>query len=102
MPGGIVFDAGVQWRGRRIVLGAQVQDVSTMLQSWSVNPSAFSIEGTNPDTGFPYTFQEVFAQELPSGETFLVLPVLRLGSGIVWPVGSISTVTCRFGYGCSL
>ena len=90
---GYSFDAGVQWRGRRIVLGAQVQDVSTMLQSWSVNPSAFSIEGTNPDTGFPYTFQEVFAQELPSGETFLVLPVLRLGSGIVWPVGSISTVT---------
>ena len=53
---GYSFDAGIQWLGRRIVLGAQVQDVSTMLQSWSVNPSAFKIDGTNPATGFPYTF----------------------------------------------
>ena len=90
---GYSFDAGVQWQGRRIVLGAQVQDVSTMLQSWSVNPSAFAIDDTNPNTGAPYTFQEVFAQELPTGETFLVLPVLRLGSGLVLPVGLLSTVT---------
>ena len=90
---GYSFDAGVQWHGRRFVLGAQVQDVSTMLQSWSVNPSAFAIEGTNPDTGAPYTFQEVFAQELPTGETFLVLPVLRLGSGVVFPVGLLNTLT---------
>ena len=90
---GYSFDAGIQWQGRRLVLGAQVQDVSTMLQSWSVNPSAFAIEGTNPETGAAYTFQEVFAQELPSGQTFLVLPVLRLGSGIVLPVGQVSTVT---------
>ncbi|MDE2835056.1 MAG: PorV/PorQ family protein [Bacteroidota bacterium] len=90
---GYSFDAGIQWQGRRVVLGVQVQDVSTMLQSWSVNPSAFAIEGTNPETGTAYTFQEVFAQELPSGQTFLVLPVLRLGSGIVLPVGQVSSVT---------
>ena len=90
---GYSFDAGVQWRGRRIVLGAQIQDVSTMLQSWSVNASAFKIDGTNPATGQDYTFEEVFEQELPTGETFLVLPVVRLGSGLVLPVGLLSTVT---------
>ena len=90
---GYSFDVGVQWRGRRVVLGATLQDASTMLQSWSVNPSAFTINSTNPDTGQPYTFREVFAQELPTGETFLVLPVLRLGSGLVLPVGLLNTLT---------
>ena len=49
------------------MVGVQLQDLSTMLQSWSVNASAFSIEETNPDTGVPYTFTEVFDQELPRG-----------------------------------
>lgn len=90
---GYSFDVGAQWRGRRLVFGATLQDASTMLQSWSVNPSAFAIDGTNPDTGQSYTFEEVFAQELPTGETFLVLPVMRLGSGLVFPVGQLSTMT---------
>ncbi len=90
---GYSFDVGAQWRGRRLLLGVQLQDASTMLQSWSVNPSAFAIGGTNPDTGQSYTFEEVFAQELPTGETFLVLPVLRLGSGLVFPVGLLSALT---------
>lgn len=90
---GYSFDAGAQWRGDRFMIGVQLQDLSTMLQSWSVNASAFSIEETNPDTGVPYTFTEVFDQELPTGDTFLVLPVVRLGSGLIVPVSSQSTLT---------
>ena len=41
----------------------------------------------------PYTFTEVFDQELPTGDTFLVLPVVRLGSGMIVPVSSQSTLT---------
>ena len=89
---GYSFDVGIQHRGRRLILGFQLQDASTMLQSWTVNPSAFEIEGTNPATGSPYTFEEVFAQELPTGETFLVLPVARFGSGLLIPVGLSSQV----------
>lgn len=90
---GYSFDAGAQWHGDRFMIGVQLQDLSTMLQSWSVNASAFSIEETNPDTGVPYTFTEVFDQELPTGDTFLVLPVVRLGSGLIVPVSSQSTLT---------
>ncbi len=90
---GYSFDVGVQRRGKRYLLGLQLQDASTMLQSWSVNASAFAVEGTNPNTGAAYTFEGVFAQELPTGETFLVLPVARLGSGLILPVGLNSAVT---------
>ncbi len=90
---GYSFDAGAQWHGDRFLLGVQLQDLSTMLQSWSVNASAFSIEETNPDTGVPYTFTEVFDQELPTGDTFLVLPVVRLGSGLILPISSHSILT---------
>ena len=90
---GYSFDAGAQWHGDRFMIGIQLQDLSTMLQSWSVNTSAFSIEETNPDTGAPYTFTEVFDQELPTGDTFLVLPVVRLGSGLMVPISSQSTLT---------
>ncbi len=90
---GYSFDAGAQWHGDRFMVGVQLQDLSTMLQSWSVNAAAFSIEETNPDTGLPYTFTEVFDQELPTGDTFLVLPVVRLGSALILPVSSQNTLT---------
>ncbi len=85
---GYSFDLGLQYRTGRFVLGANLQDVSTMLQSWSINPDAFRLEDVNPDTGQPYTFEEVFEQELPEGGSYLVLPVARLGSGVVLPLGA--------------
>lgn len=87
---GYSFDVGMQYRTRRFLFGANLQDASTMLQSWSINTSAFngSITDINPDTGVPYTFSEVFEQEMPAGGTFLVLPVARLGSGVILPVGA--------------
>ncbi len=89
---GYSFDAGVQWLGDQFMIGVQIQDLSTMLQSWSVNASAFTIEDINPNTGSPYTFTEAFDQDLPTGDTFLVLPVMRLGSGLKFIISSHSTI----------
>ncbi|MDX1741930.1 MAG: PorV/PorQ family protein [Rhodothermales bacterium] len=72
---GYSFDVGVKYRTGRYVLGANIQDVSTMLQSWSVNQGSLQ------------NIQDVFGQELPEGGTELVLPVARLGSGLLIPIG---------------
>lgn len=72
---GYSFDVGVQYRTGRLLLGANVQDVSTMLQSWSINRGELA------------NIEEVFGDALPSGGTELVLPVVRLGSGLVMPMG---------------
>jgi hypothetical protein len=101
---GYSMDVAAQYRVGPYRFGAVVQDVSTMLQSWSVNPEAFEVNCTNPVTNKPFDacinpetdstyagsaakYQAVFSQEIPSGGTALVLPVARLGSGAVWPVG---------------
>ena len=93
---GYSFDVGLQYRTRRFLFGVNIQDASTMLQSWSINESAFAIDDINPATGQNYTFQEVFEQELPTGQTFLVLPVARLGSGVILPAGLGNTFTLGF------
>lgn len=84
---GYSVDVGVQYTAGRLRLGANVQDISTMLQSWSINEAAFQIDTVNPETGAPYTFSEAFGQELPEGGSYLVLPVARLGAGYVLPFG---------------
>lgn len=85
---GYSFDVGAQYRRGNIALGFQLQDASTMLQAWSINPDAFAIQGTNPETGQPYTFEETFGQALPKGGSYLVLPVARFGSGLILPMGA--------------
>jgi len=102
---GYSVDVAAQYRVGPYRFGATIQDVSTMLQSWSVNPEAFEVNCVdpvtqqpfdacvNPETDSVYTgnaarYQAVFDQEIPSGGTALVLPVARLGSGAVWPVGN--------------
>lgn len=72
---GYSFDLGFQYRARRVLLGANIQDLSTMLQSWTVNTSELQ------------NIQDVFGDELPQGGTELVLPVVRLGSGFIFPTG---------------
>ena len=81
---GYSIDAGAQWRSDRYRFGVTVQDLSTMLQSWSINEAAFALDARDDED---LTFSEVFGQDLPTGGTALVLPVVRLGSGAVWPVG---------------
>jgi len=65
---GYSMDIGVRYRTPSWHLGATVQDVTTMLQSWSV------------DTDRLAAIQDVFGDDLPEGGTELVLPVLRLGA----------------------
>jgi hypothetical protein len=72
---GYSFDVGAQYIGERAFFGANVQDISTMLQSWSVNASELAA-------------LENFGQEIPDGGTVLVLPVFRLGAGYVAPFQS--------------
>ncbi len=72
---GYSFDIGVQYVSGRYRFGLNLQDASTMLQSWSVNQSSLS------------NIQEVFGDELPEGGTELVLPVARFGSGAIFPFG---------------
>lgn len=77
---GYSFDAAAQYRSARWRWGVMVQDVSTMLQSWTVNEGSLT------------NLVEVFGDEMPEGGTELVLPVLRLGSARIIPVGP-GTVT---------
>jgi len=67
---GYSVDVGAQWRVGTFVLGANIQDLPGMLQSWSVNGEAFA--------GL-----EDFGQDLPVGGAEIVLPVARLGAGLV-------------------
>ncbi len=107
---GYSMDVSGQYRQGPYRVGVHVQDLSTMLQSWSVNPDAFEVNCTNPIDGEPFEscinpetgevfsdnaarYEAVFAQEIPSGGTALVLPVARLGAGAEWPVGNGHTVT---------
>jgi hypothetical protein len=78
---GYSFDVGVQYRAGRFLLGANAQDLSTMLQTWSINTEAVQ------------PIAEVFGETLPAGGTELILPVLRLGSGYVVPIGQQHNVT---------
>ncbi|MFB6274501.1 MAG: hypothetical protein ABEL51_16580 [Salinibacter sp.] len=107
---GYSMDASARYRTGPYRFGVVVQDLTTMLQSWSVNPSAFEVNCTNPLTGQPFDacinpetdsvytsnaarYRAVFDQRIPQGGTALVLPVVRLGSGAVWPVGDGHTLT---------
>lgn len=100
---GYSTDVAAQYRVGSYRFGAVIRDVSTMLQSWSVNPEAFEVNCINPIDDQPFDaclddsgsliegnaarYEAVFDQQIPSGGTALVLPVARLGSGAVWPVG---------------
>lgn len=72
---GYSFDLAAQYRKGRFLAGVTLQDVSTMLTTWSVNADEF--EG----------FSEVFDQAVPEGGTEIVLPVARLGGGYLVPLG---------------
>ncbi len=106
---GYSFDLGVQYRTERFALGANLQDLSTMMQSWSINPDAFSVDCADsggapfeacidPETGQAYEsnadrYRALFDQRMPEGGTELVLPVARLGAGTMLPVAGASEVT---------
>jgi len=65
---GYSFDVGARLDRGAWQFGANLQNLSTMLQSWSVNNEELT------------DLVEVFGEELPEGGTELVLPVARLGA----------------------
>lgn len=73
---GYSFDLGARYRVGQFLLGANIQDVSTMLISWSVNQ-----ERLRP-------IEDIFGDTLPEGGSELVLPVARFGTGYIVPLGS--------------
>ena len=117
---GYSVDAGVQYRARgafapgdRLTLGLQVQDALPYVQSWSVDPGAFAVDCLGDD-GEPYDacldengelidrnaarYDSLFSQQIPEGQTEIVTPVARLGSGWTVPVsGRGSNVTLALG-----
>lgn len=76
---GYSFDAGVQYRTGRFLLGLNVQDVTRMLQTWSINSDAFQ--------GAELNYADF---RLPEGGAEYVLPVARFGSGVTFPIGESS------------
>lgn len=106
---GYSMDVSARYRAGPYRVGAVIRDLTTMLQSWSVNPDAFEVNCTNPIDDEPFEaclnddgsliednavrYQAVFEQRIPQGGTALVLPVARLGSGAVWPVGDGHKIT---------
>ena len=117
---GYSVDAGAQYRvagaladDDRLTLGLQVQDAIPYMQSWSVNPDAFAVD-CRDDDGEPYDacldengeliegnaarYDSLFGQQIPEGQTEIVTPVARLGSGWTVPVSENgSNVTLALG-----
>lgn len=98
---GYSVDLAAQYRWKRYSFGVNLQDAFPYIQSWSVNPSAFEIDCTD-DEGEPFDaclddagnliegnaarYDSLFSQEIPEGQTELVLPTARLGAGTFFPV----------------
>ena len=84
---GYSFDVGAQASLGRFVFGVQLQDISTMVQSWSVNEDAFlsAADGENvTEDDIRALFDGLGG--LPQGQTEIVAPTARLGSGVVLPL----------------
>lgn len=71
---GYSFDIGAQYKIGRLQLGLNLQDATSMIQSWSVNQSEF------------VDFEATFGETAPQGGTELVLPVARLGAATNLPL----------------
>lgn len=71
---GYSFDIGAQYKIGRLQLGLNLQDATSMIQSWSVNQSQFA------------EFEETFGETAPQGGTEMVLPVARLGAATNIPL----------------
>lgn len=81
---GYSLDVGAQYQLGSVVLGANLQDITGMLQSWSINQESFA--------GL-----EAFGQELPEGGAEIVLPVARLGAALaVLPVTADLSLSTAF------
>ncbi|MBO6576360.1 MAG: PorV/PorQ family protein [Rhodothermales bacterium] len=73
---GYSFDASAKWTGPSWQFGVNLQDLTTMLQSWSVNSDNLQ------------QLETVFGDEMPEGGSELVLPVARFGVAHTAPAAS--------------
>ena len=71
---GYSLDVGAQYRLGIFQLGLNLQDVTGMLQSWSVNDEALA------------SLRDVYGGEMPVGGAEIVLPVARFGAGATVPL----------------
>ncbi len=78
---GYSFDVGAQYRTGRFLFGLNLQDASTMLLSWNTNRDELA------------ALEETFGDEIPDGASELVLPVARLGSGMIVPLSESTDLT---------
>ena len=83
---GYSFDLGAQATLGRFVFGVTLQDISTMVQSWSVDEDAFTSSANEDVT--EDDIRQLFdgLGGLPQGQTEIVAPTARLGSGVVLPL----------------
>lgn len=72
------LDIGAQAQVGRVRLGANLQDITTMVQSWSVDQAAF---------------EEVAEESRPLGLNGVVLPVVRLGAATDVPLSPALALT---------
>jgi hypothetical protein len=112
---GVQYRTGLWGEEDNLTLGLQLQDAFPYIQSWSVNPNAFQIDnfeekcryGADADedgqgdkifseclngegeliSENAARFDSLFSQEIPEGQTELVTPTARLGSGLIVPLG---------------
>lgn len=78
---GYSLDLGAQAQVGRFRIGANLQDITTMVQSWSVDEEAFA------------EFEETFDQDAPVGLTEIVPPLARLGASTRVPFSDDLAVT---------
>lgn len=81
---GYSFDIGAQYRAGKVLLGVNLQDISTMLLSWNTDQVRLN------------ALEETFGDTVPTGASELVLPVMRLGSGVQLPFSEATSLNLAF------
>jgi hypothetical protein len=81
---GYSFDIGAQYRTGKFMFGANLQDISTMLLSWDTDEAKLQ------------PLADTFGDTVPTGASELVLPVVRLGSGVALPFNQSTNLNIGF------
>lgn len=81
---GYSLDVGLQYKTEFIDFGVSVQDITTMQKMWTVNEDEFQTD--------TLSFQEIFGDEIPSGQNEYVLPSVRLGASKAFSISDFDFV----------
>jgi hypothetical protein len=86
---GYSADVAARYRLGRFVFGLNLQDVTGMLQSWSIDESTYNASAAVDDRGEPIPYDQIDEATglgLPEGGAEIVLPVARFGTGVTLPL----------------